>query len=436
MLRRLAVPLALVCLGAAACAGPPQGPTYYHDAKPVLDAYCNSCHTPGDIAPESLTTYKDVVAIGGAVDQDVMKGTMPPWPPGPGCNHYVGNRSLPDKYKKLLDDWVQGGMAEGDPKDEGAPIHLSDPTHLDRVDLTLQIPTPYTPHLKPDEYRCFVIPWPETTVKYVTGFRIKPGAKQEVHHVIAYVFPAKDKATIEQLDANDPGSGYTCFGDAKGPEQDTRIIGVWAAGGIDKKLPPGVGVKMNPGDIVVLQVHYHTDRPDITADQSAIQLELADTVQRQGVMALFTNFQGWIANPTGMAIPAGDAHVHHEFAIDPTPYMAFLGGGGIPANHAFAVLAVALHMHELGTSATTKIEHPDGTSTCLLHIPHWDFDNQDSFDLQNEVVFHPGDKLYLGCNWDNSKGTKTIYWGNGTNDEMCLSYYVLACPKSDPTCSK
>ena len=337
MQRRLASVVALAALSTLAACSAAGGPgtsdqplTYYHDAKPIIDAYCNACHSPGDIGPQDLTTYAGVKAVAGAIDKDIMTGTMPPWPPGPGCNHYVGNRSLPDADKQTLDQWIQQGMKEGDPANAGKQITLADPTHLDRVDLSLKIPAPYTPKLKPDEYRCFIVPWPEQTVKYVTGFRIKPGAKQEVHHVIAYVFPAKDQAKLQQLDDADPGPGYTCFGDAKGPTQDTRIIGVWAAGGIDKKLPDGVGVKMTPGDFVVLQVHYHTDIPDVGPDQSAIELELADTVQRQGVMALYTNYTGWIGDPTGMAIPAGDAHVHHEFAADPTPYMGYLGGGRHP----------------------------------------------------------------------------------------------------------
>ena len=37
-------------------------PDYWHDAKPILDAKCASCHTSGGIAPFMILTLADVEA--------------------------------------------------------------------------------------------------------------------------------------------------------------------------------------------------------------------------------------------------------------------------------------------------------------------------------------------------------------------------------------
>src|SRR5690349_16461633 len=49
------------CPAAPAPTPPPDGLTYYADAKPILDARCGSCHVEGGIAPFPLTTYAEVV---------------------------------------------------------------------------------------------------------------------------------------------------------------------------------------------------------------------------------------------------------------------------------------------------------------------------------------------------------------------------------------
>jgi hypothetical protein len=67
---------------------------------------------------------------------------------------------------------------EGKPADEGPPLDTDPNPGLSRVDLSVSIPLEYTPQSEPDDYRCFVIDWPETTVKYVSGFEGVPGGRR------------------------------------------------------------------------------------------------------------------------------------------------------------------------------------------------------------------------------------------------------------------
>ncbi|HVH99144.1 MAG TPA: hypothetical protein VM869_10550, partial [Enhygromyxa sp.] len=92
--------------------------TYWRDAKAVLDQKCNGCHVSGDIAPFALTTFAEVTAVAPILPFAIEAGTMPPWPPGDGCNEYNHNRSLTEDERELLLTWLAEGAPEGDPADE------------------------------------------------------------------------------------------------------------------------------------------------------------------------------------------------------------------------------------------------------------------------------------------------------------------------------
>ena len=47
----------MAVVGAASLTGE-SGPTFYKDVLPVLQANCQSCHRPGEVAPMSLLTYE------------------------------------------------------------------------------------------------------------------------------------------------------------------------------------------------------------------------------------------------------------------------------------------------------------------------------------------------------------------------------------------
>jgi hypothetical protein len=62
--------------------------------------------------------------------------------------------------------------------------------------------------------------------------------------------------------------------------------------------------------------------------------------------------------------------------------------------------------------------------TCLVDIPQWDFHWQQFFFYQQPLTVPASTSVKLTCTWDNPTD-KTIVWGEGTEDEMCLSYFYL-----------
>jgi hypothetical protein len=419
---------------AAACGSDPDDPavpdagdgtadlTYWQDIKPIVDGKCVSCHYEGGIAPMALDTYDDVKVNAGPSKLAVHDDIMPPWPPANDCNDYLGDRSLSAEHKQMILDWIDAGAPEGDPQNPGAPIQIED-ISLSRVDRTLTMAEDYVPVQEPDDYRCFLVPWEEETTTYVTGFRAVPGNNAIVHHVIAFLAQPDQVAEYQQLDADEEGPGYTCFGGTGGPAQEW--IGAWAPGSLGNDMPDGTGIRIEPGSMIILQVHYNVLESDPQPDRTGIEVRLADTVEKEAIIMPWANPQ-WL-NGTAMHIPPNQADVMHSFSFDAT----VLNDGQPMLIH-----SSSLHMHYLGTSGTIRINRADSTQDCLLDIPRWDFGWQGSYGHREPIQFNPGDQLYLECHWDNTPENQPtvngvprtptdVYWGEGTTDEMCLGVFYV-----------
>ena len=327
--------------------------------------------------------------------------------------------------------------------------------------------------MAPDDYRCQILEWPLDEEGFVTGVRVVPDQRQMVHHTILFAVSAEQADVYRQYDAEDDGPGYSCFGgprptSAEGglPEgvdiaellaalqsgeasggagmNGSRWIGSWVPGTTAPLFPEGTGLRMGPGDLVIAQFHYNTLVADAAADQSSIEFATAPTVEREAFVLPFTDV-GWVTGLPGlggpMDIPADMEHVeHHTSSAD----SALLVNGarnalGLDEESDLLVHVVGHHMHQLGTWGKQAVRHADGTESCLVEIPDWDFSWQGSYHLQEPVLLGADDALELGCAWDNSASNQQVIdgvplvptdveWGEGTTDEMCLATLYVTAP--------
>ena len=456
---RSALLLATTLLGAAlfGCGDsePEEAPTltYYGEAKSIIDARCATCHRAGEIGPFPLTTYQEVSAYAVPVRASIVNGTMPPWQPADDCNTFVDSIDLTAGEEEILLAWLDQGAPEGTPRAEPEDQDEHEHEHeLFEVDLSLQLPEPYTPTLEPDDHRCQLIPWPETETRFVTATRVTPDARAIVHHVILFVVGPEQVAEYEAYDAAEEGPGYTCYG---GPTPSNRAsepgvgsgpripeqLGSWVPGMRSTPFPAGTGIRVEPGSMLVAQMHYNTSSATPVADQSTIEIAITDTVEKEATFMQVVDF-GWVSGGAvggdAMTIPAGETGVAHDTSI---PFDSVIDQRarrtlGLAEDAPLVLYTGSHHMHELGESQRTELQHADGTSSCLLDTPEWDFAWQGRYTFADPMTFGPGDSLWMGCTWDNSPSNQpiidgavrepiTVEWGEGTSDEMCLSgFYV------------
>jgi hypothetical protein len=414
-------------------------PTYYQVVKPILDAKCGKCHVEGGIAPMPLTTYKEAARYASSIATYVSSRVMPPWGAAPDVREYRFDASLTQTQIDAIGAWVRAGAPPGDPREEGAALHV-DSSELPRVDLTLSIPSPYTPTITPNEYRCFVLDWPYDHPVYVSGFDARPGNPAIVHHLQAYLAVPSDAPTVVGYDTADPGPGYTCFG---GPSPDgapplvTRTLGGWTPGRGGMVLPEGTGILIEPGSKVVLQVHYHAESAaDMQPDQSALLMTIEEQVDQIGYYVPWTDSQ-WAIDPTTMLIPAGSEKTAYAYEAKPTDslvFSVFSGNASFP--NGFYVHTVYPHTHLLAKTIEGAIVRATGDTELLVSIPRWDFDWQREYVLAEPAFVGPNDELRVSCTWSNTfadqpivdgvqQAPHDVVWGEGTEDEMCsLIVYV------------
>lgn len=384
--------------------------TWYQDVQPVMDRSCAGCHTEGGTGGFALDSYEAAQPWATAIGEVVASRTMPPWGGDPDCNQFVGDLSLSEDEIDVLVDWASGGAPEGDAGSPGAALDPIELAELAQVDVQIDMPEAYTPSMG-DDYRCFLLDWEGEETTYVTGFDVLPGTSQ-VHHVIAFLIQPDDADDYRDLDEEDTGLGYACYGGPGGDIQtliDTKWLGSWAPGVGASNFPEGTGITVKAGSLVAVQVHYNVlSEPE--PDQSIVQLSTTDSREYWGDLQPWTEV-AWLFG--GMEIPANTDGVSHTFEYP------------LSTDESFRFYSTALHMHTLGVSAEMVVEHDDGTETCLARVPSWDFDWQRSYELVEPVDVADGDTIRLTCTWDNPTD-EDVYWGDGTTDEMCLGVSYIA----------
>ena len=137
--------------------------------------------------------------------------------------------------------------------------------------ITLEPPRAYVPHAAGggiDDYHCFLLDPKLKQNTFVTGALIKPQRTGIVHHVILYEAAGAQATAATQLNAENGGKGWSCFGgpdlpvDLAAPGAIDRLgqppwIAAWVPGHTTNALPAGTGVLLHKGAKVVMQVHYN-----------------------------------------------------------------------------------------------------------------------------------------------------------------------------------
>jgi hypothetical protein len=384
--------------------------TFWRDVKPIADQKCAGCHASGSHAPFTFDTWEEVEPWSQTIRATVVAGSMPPFQTDRCCTAYEQDYSLTEAERATIVGWVDQGSEQGDESDlvdARAPIG-----GLSRVDLTLAMPEPYLPVPAAGEIdvlRCFLLDWPETRRRYVTGLLPEPGNRAIVHHLLLSTGDAAERADLEQLDAADPEPGFDCSG---GLPNLTPIGGSLYGG----DYPRDLGNAVEPGSAMVLQVHYAVSDRYALPDQTQVHFRLADEAVEVSPIILQNPL--WLAGP-GMTIPAGDPDAAFWFDYRPT---LFTGGRRVHLQ------GVRPHAHRYARRIRMLALHADGTETCLLEIPDWEFGWEQPYWFAEPVPFGPQDRLYIECRFDNSAANqpdgvapRDIGWGDGDQD-MCAGF--------------
>lgn len=378
---------------------PPLKPTYYRDVAPILATRCAGCHVDGGVGPFALMTYDDAIAMSESIAVATTSRAMPPWgaDASGACSTFVDPRWLSSLEIQTLAAWHAQGAPAGDPADL-VEVQPPPPLPFDPA-ITLASSEAYVVRPGPDEYRCFVVDPGLDRDRYITALAVELERADVVHHMQLFAADsATGESSITQRDAAAPGPGYPC--DNEGVGAGLRYIGVWAGGDLVRRWPDDTGIQIKAGHRLVVQFHYHNHGGEPVTDRSAVQLELADTVERAGRIAG--------TQATGFELPQG--MTSSITATQPLQLTA-------PSQ----IRGARIHMHGYGASARLELIR-NGQPTCVLDVPRWDVGWQLFYRFADPIRVEPGDQLRVRCTYDTSSSLGPVTWGTGTEDEMCIAY--------------
>jgi hypothetical protein len=386
-------------------------PTFDKDIAPIVFKNCAVCHRPGEVAPFSLLDYRDVSKhakqIAGVTEQKIM----PPWKAEPGFGEFANDRHLTPEQIALFKKWAAASAPEGNSADLPPAPQFSDSWSLGKPDAVFEPDEDYELSAEgSDIYRCFVIPTAFTEDHYIRALEVQPGNRKVVHHVIVH-YDTSGRA--RELDARDPGPGYTSFGGVG--FRSSGMIGGWAPGNFPSLLPDGIGRLVPKGADLVVQVHYHkSGKPE--KDRTKIALYFAHgTVDKR--------IRAFPVAKLLLSIPAGESN----FTVHAT----------LPVKLDATLYRVTPHMHLLGKDMKVTATLPDGKVVPLVHVSNWDFNWQTGYELKTPLQLPAGSRVDLEAHYDNSSGNplnpnnppKLVMWGEQTTDEMCLAFLSFTLDK-------
>lgn len=344
--------------------------------------------------------------------------------------------------------------------------------------------TPAPPEGAMDEYRCQVLDPGLTEPVFLTGTQIMPDNVAIAHHGIVYAVAPSDAAAVREHDAETPGPGWQCFGgtgvegadveydeeDEEGEEDDAdgeggedegaAWVDTWAPGTTETLLDHDAGFTLEPGSLIVFQMHYNllaTDGEPGESDQSAVRLRLSDgTPQTRELVTWSLNAPTELPCAPDESGPLCDreasiADVTARFGPEIGGFADELveecgeGGGPRPGptqtcdiavEEPATVFAAFGHMHMRGRAMKVELNPGTPQAEVLLDVPQFDFDNQQMVKLSSPVEVEPGDTLRVTCTHDaglrklvpqlSQLPPRYVVWGDGTGDEMCLAVMTVA----------
>jgi hypothetical protein len=387
-----------------------EAPTFTHDIAPILYANCVECHRAGEIAPMSLITYAEVRPWAKAIVRQVSNGAMPPWHADAPHGTFRNERSLTATQKELLERWAASGAPEGAPADLPATPTFAAGWGIGQPDAIFEMQEDYSvPARGTVEYEHFYIPTNFTEAKWLKAIEARPGNRALVHHILVYYEAPPDGPRVTPaIQPNREDSQLPrreSFGN-RPPQNNglaSRLLATYAPGTDAQVFPEGTALRLAPGGVLHLQVHY-TANGTAGTDRSKVGLVFAKQPPTDELRASqFLNAR--------FTIPPGA--VNHEVTTDLTFLQDATLRGLFP------------HTHVRGKRWSYVLELPDGTKRPLLSVPKYDFNWQTYYMFSEPIAVPKGARIVSTAWYDNSAANKSnpdptiaVKWGDQTWEEM------------------
>ncbi|HEY1482704.1 MAG TPA: tetratricopeptide repeat protein [Candidatus Acidoferrum sp.] len=391
--------------------------TFNRDIAPIIFKSCAPCHRPGEAAPFPLLSFEDTAKFARQIAVVTKQHIMPPWLPAKGEFRFQGETRLTDEQIMLFQEWAERGAQRGAAEDLPAAPKFASGWQLGKPDLILQARKPYALAAGgTDNYWNFIFPTQLSETRWIKAIEIRPGEKRVVHHANILV----DRLHSSRAQEKHPGEGFPGMElriESESFDPDSRLF-FWKPGSSPHEEPPGMALRLDPGNDFVLNTHLQpSGKPEVI--EPSLGLYFTDQVATKFPMLLE------LQNDAALDIPAGVA----DFPVSDSFTM--------PAD--VDLLAIYPHAHYLGKELRATAQIPGGAVRDLILIPRWDLNWQAVFYYAEPVFLAKGTVVSMKYVYDNSEANtanpfrppRRVQAGNRTTDEMA-HLWLQVLPRGTP----
>ncbi len=402
-------------------------PTFHKNVEPILQARCQGCHRPGEVAPMSLLTYSDARPWAKAIRAAVIQKKMPPWFADPHYGKFANDRRMSQAEIDTLVSWVDGGAPEGDAKDAPKPLTFAEGWSIGTPDMIIEMPKAFhVPAEGTIAYQYITVPSGLTEDKWVVAAEIRPGNRAVVHHIQAHAISPDspsarnvgeflDAAAIDQKVIERTQKAL-----AGGPmpnQFDSGLGGEYIQGYTPGAQPfhakPGQAKLIKAGSVILFQLHY-TSSGKAATDQSQLGLVFAKEPPTERLHTI--NVQNFAFDIPPM--------------VDNYPIVA-----RARLTRDMKIVDLRPHMHFRGKDFEYRAIYPTGESEILMRVPRWDFNWQLTYYFETPKVLPKGTILEVLGHYDNSPNNPAnpdpkarVVYGEQTWNEMLGGLIDVALP--------
>lgn len=373
--------------------GNSQTVTYYKDVAPIVEAKCATCHRPGESAPFSLLTYKDVAKRATFIRDVVKSRFMPPWKADPHYVLYSNDRSLSKNEIETIVKWVDANAPAGkDTKKMNPGVYYAS-SYPRKPDLVLKYGNNIT--IKGDNTERFVvykIPFELDSDLNVEGIEFFCTNKKLIHHANYSIHPVEDPSvdlynTIDHLSlTDDDRTKYQAYLPYK---KQIAYYSGWIPGASYEQYPKNMGWTMPKRGVILLTVHYSPLTRDDTTSLGVNLFFTKDPILRKVKVISFGS--GGI----------GEQEITPSFYIEKDTIQKFKLTLMNPRED-MSILYVWPHMHYIGKEFLSYALTPLYDTIKLVHIPRWDFRWQEIYRFKKLVKIPRGSRLIIEGTYDNT----------------------------------
>jgi len=409
---------------------------------------CANCHYKNGPAPFSLTSYKDIVKRKKMISHVINSDYMPPWPADPNFSSFLGEKTLSEKEKKVIQNWLKQKNEAFDELEISFQDKKRTPDLIVRMNKEYKIDGDNS-----DKFLMMKFPFEIPKDTFIESINFVPGNKQIVHHVNAHLISYNEKKKNifegERIIDTEIFPDSICFKKLNLFNDDgsipalSRSVSNYLPGSVQASYPNGIGVlKASKKNVILVNdFHYGPSSRD-TTDNSYFEIYFSKNPPTRNLREITLGTLGlkqdyYSFDTTFYCVQ----EIKPKLIIKPNQILSCSTRTKVLKD--ISILTINPHMHLLGKKIKSYAITPQKDTINLIKINDWNFRWQYFYTFEKMLKIPKNSDIIVEATFDNTKNnldnpfdpprkiSEKIDWnGKGsmkTSDEM-LQFIITYLP--------